>query len=100
MEAQSQRLACVATQLPGIGELIEHGRTGVLVPPAKPAALAAALAALIRDPAQRAGLAVAGEARVRQEFAMEGGIAVLSALFGLPEQQPVSVRTAALVAAD
>src|SRR5205814_8397755 len=36
MEAQSQRLACIATRLPGIGELIEDGRTGELVPPADP----------------------------------------------------------------
>src|SRR5207249_6657760 len=49
MEAQSQGLACVATQLPGIGELVEDGPTGVLVPPANPQALAAALEALIRD---------------------------------------------------
>ena len=32
MEAQSQRVACVATRLPGIAELIEDGATGVLVP--------------------------------------------------------------------
>ncbi len=85
MEAQSQRLACVATQLPGIGELIEDGCTGVLVPPANPQALATALEALIRDPARRARLGAAGEARVRREFDMASGIAVLAALFGLPE---------------
>lgn len=84
MEAQSQRLACIATTLPGIGELIEHGRTGWLVPPGEPPALAAALAALIRDPAQRARLGAAGEARVRREFDMGGGLAVLARLFGLP----------------
>src|SRR5207302_9120875 len=52
MEAQSQRLACVATQLPGIGVLIEDGRNGVLVPSGNPRAMAAALEALIRDPAR------------------------------------------------
>src|SRR6266478_3642925 len=78
MEAQSQGLACVATQLPGIGELIEDGRTGVLVPSGNPRALAAALEALIRDPARRIRLGVAGEARVRREFDMTGGIAVLA----------------------
>src|SRR5712691_6298344 len=96
MEAQSQGLACVATQLPGIGELVEDGRTGVLVPPDNPRALAAALEALIRDPAQRARLGAAGEARVRQDFGMVCGIAVLAALFGLPEP----VRTPAAAAAD
>jgi glycosyltransferase involved in cell wall biosynthesis len=100
MEAQSQRLACVATQLPGIGELLEHGRTGVLVPPGNPRALAVALDALIRDPMQRIRLGVAGEARVRQEFDMKSGIGVLAALFGLPEQQPETAPTAALAAAD
>ena len=31
MEAQSQGLACVATRVPGIPELIDDGATGVLV---------------------------------------------------------------------
>ena len=74
MEAQSQGLACVATRLPGIAELIEDGATGVLVPPGDPRALAEALAALIRDPARRARLAAAGEARVRRDFDMRRGI--------------------------
>ncbi len=99
MEAQSQRLACVATTLPGIGELIEDGRTGLLVPPGNPRALATSLDALIRDPARRARLGAAGEARVRQEFDMRGGIAVLAALFDLPEQ-PVLARAPTLAAAD
>jgi glycosyltransferase involved in cell wall biosynthesis len=99
MEAQSQRLACVATTLPGIGELIEDGRTGVLVPPGNPQALAASLEALIRDPERRARLGAAGEARVRREFDMRGGIAALAALFGLPEQ-PEPARALALAAAD
>ena len=85
MEAQSQRLACVATALPGIAELIEDGSSGILVPPGDPDALAAALASLIRDPARRARLAAAGEARVRRHFDMSAGIADLAHLFGLPE---------------
>lgn len=88
MEAQSQHLACVSTALPGIAELIEDGRTGVLVAPADPPALAAALAALIRDPRRRAELAAAGEARVRREFDMRDGIADLASLFRLPPEAP------------
>ena len=86
MEAQSQGLACIATRLPGIAELIEDGGTGVLVPPGDPRALAEALAALIRDPARRARLAAAGEARVRRDFDMQRGIDRLAALFGLPAE--------------
>ena len=88
MEAQSQRLACIATTLPGIVELIDHGRTGVLVPPGEPALLAAALAALIRDPLRRSRLGAAGEARVRRAFDMRDGIADLARRFGLPEEAP------------
>jgi len=84
MEAQSQRLACVATRLHGIAELIIDGHTGLLVPSADPPALAAALAVLIRDPARRAALAMAGEERVRRHFDMRQGIAGLAELFGLP----------------
>jgi glycosyltransferase involved in cell wall biosynthesis len=97
MEAQSQRVPCVATSLPGIAELIEPGRNGVLVPPADPPALAGALAALIRDPAERARLGMAGEARVRAEFDMQGGLAVLARLFGL---EPAPARLPAQLAAE
>ncbi len=73
MEAQSQGLACLATRLPAIEELISDGQagqapTGLLVPPGDPAALAAALARLIAEPALRQRLGTAGEARVRGAF--------------------------------
>jgi glycosyltransferase involved in cell wall biosynthesis len=84
MEAQSQHLACIATHLPGIAELIEDGATGLLVPPGDAAALARALAVLIGDPARRARLAAAGAARVRRDFDMRQGIERLAGLFGLP----------------
>src|SRR5258708_39594785 len=74
MEAQSQRLACVATQLPGISELIEDGRTGVLVAPGNPRALAAAIESLIRDLARRSRLGAAGEERVRRGGGGGGGV--------------------------
>ncbi len=84
LEAQSQRLAVVTTRFAAIPELIEDGRTGVLVPPGDTAALAAALGELIADPALRARLGEAGERRVRTGFAMEGGLAAIMEKFGLP----------------
>ncbi|MGH7029981.1 MAG: glycosyltransferase family 4 protein, partial [Stellaceae bacterium] len=83
MEAQSQRVPCVATDISGIPELIVDGATGVLVPPGDPPALARALADLIGDPARRATLGAAGERRVRGAFAMEAGIDLLARRFGL-----------------
>jgi glycosyltransferase involved in cell wall biosynthesis len=83
MEAQSQRLACVASDIAGVPELIEHGVTGLLVPPEDPAALAGALETLIRDPERRRALAEAGLDRLRNNFAMDTWIDRLAAKFGL-----------------
>jgi glycosyltransferase involved in cell wall biosynthesis len=90
MEALSQGLACVATDLAGIPELIEDGVTGLLVPPSDPAALAGALARLIADPALRTRLGAAGERRVRTEFDATTTIGLLARRFGLEPLQPAA----------
>lgn len=82
MEAQSQALPCVATTISGIPELIDDGRTGLLVPPRDVAALAAALARLLGDAALRARLGDAGAQRTREHFALEQGIERLAARLG------------------
>ena len=73
LEAQSQRLACVATSVSGIPELIEDGRTGLLVEPRTPKALARALARLIGDPALRRALGDAGFTRTTTDFSLQAG---------------------------
>ncbi|MBV9153187.1 MAG: glycosyltransferase, partial [Alphaproteobacteria bacterium] len=90
IEAQSQRLACLATDLPGIAELIEDGRTGILVPPGDARALAAALERMIRDPALRQRLGEAGEARVRRDFDMNAGIELLAERFDIAPLRSVA----------
>lgn len=87
LEAQTQAIACVSTAVSAIPELIEHGRTGLLVPPGDPAALAEAMAKLIREPALRQRLGHAGLHRVHAAFALEPGIDRLAAWFGL-EPEP------------
>ena len=77
MEAQSQRLACLSTNLSGIPELVVHGETGWLVEQQDLPGLAAALERLIRDPGLRARLGEAGFLRVRERFSMERGIDAL-----------------------
>ncbi|MGH6884427.1 MAG: glycosyltransferase family 4 protein, partial [Hypericibacter sp.] len=85
MEAQSQGLAVVSTQLPGVGELIEDQGNGLLVPAGDAEALARALEQLIHDPQLRQTLGAAGEARVRREFDMTDGIELLARKFGLAD---------------
>ncbi len=83
LEAMSQELPVVATPVGAIPEAVVHGRTGLLVPPENPAALAEALLALARDPVRRRELGRAGRVRVAEQFRFETGIAELAARFGL-----------------
>src|SRR3546814_13019583 len=73
VEAQSQGLACLATRVAAIPELVDDGVTGVLVPPDNPAALDAALARLIPAPAERRTLGAARPPPVRAGFASTRG---------------------------
>jgi glycosyltransferase involved in cell wall biosynthesis len=83
IEAQSQQLACVSTDVSAIPELIEHDVTGLLVSPGNPIALAEALERVIRDPEERTRLGAAGEHHVRRLFSMEAGVDLLATRFGL-----------------
>lgn len=81
VEAASQRLTCVATDISGIPELFEDDVNGLLVPSEDPQALAAALERAIRDPALRDRLGRAAEAKVRASFDHHTSIAQLKSLF-------------------
>jgi len=83
LEAQSQGLACVATEVSAIPELIDDGETGLLVPPRNPAALAVAIDRLAREPDLRRRLADAGQARVVSDFSHRQLIGRLADKFGL-----------------
>lgn len=84
VEAQSQGLACAATAISAIPELLTDGENGLLVPPDDAKAMAVAINRLIVDPGLRERLGMAGAAKVRQNFDMGAGITALSHRFGLP----------------
>ncbi|RWB71579.1 MAG: colanic acid biosynthesis glycosyltransferase WcaL [Mesorhizobium sp.] len=81
VEAASQRLACVSTDISGVPELLSPDETGLLVPTENPIALAQALESLIRDPVLRARLGDAAERRVRGNFDHRASIGQLKELF-------------------
>jgi glycosyltransferase involved in cell wall biosynthesis len=83
VEAQSQALACIATRVSAIPELIRHGSTGLLVAPESPQELAQALASLIAGPERRRALGEAGRARVTAAFELESNLERLAERFGL-----------------
>jgi glycosyltransferase involved in cell wall biosynthesis len=77
MEAQSQALPCLATEVSAIPELITDGVTGLLAPSGDVRALATALQRLIVDPVLRRQLGEAGWRRVRQ-FSFDRGVTRLA----------------------
>ena len=81
VEASSQRLVCVSTDVSGVPELLKDGENGFVVPPEDSQALAAALETAIRNPAMRRKLGDAAEERVRREFDHNTSIRQLKTLF-------------------
>ena len=79
LEAQSQGIACVATNVAAIPELIDDGANGLLVPPDDAEALAQALNRLITEPDLRERLGAAGARVARDRFPMDRGIDALAA---------------------
>ena len=65
-----------------VPELIRHGESGWLVPPADAAALAQALGELIAAPTLRERLGIAAEQTVRRNFGCARGLDRLAQKFG------------------
>jgi len=96
MEAQSQRVAVIATRVAAIPELVVSDVTGILVEPDDVSGLADGMTRLITDPERRAALAAAGFERLHRNFSFEAWIEVLAARFGLTSAATSSsVRTCA-----
>jgi glycosyltransferase involved in cell wall biosynthesis len=68
MEAAAMGLPMVATDIRGCRQVVDHGVTGLLVPPRQPAALADAIADLVEQPERRARMGPAAAAKARAEF--------------------------------
>ena len=93
-EAQSQGLACVATRVSAIPELVRDGQTGILIPENDTEALARVLESLIADPARRRALGQAAQIRVREGFALEANIDALARRFRVGSRAHRVLRTA------
>ncbi len=71
LEAMSHSRPVVATGLDGILEVVEDGRTGLLVPHGDAAALAEAIGRLVSDPALARRLGEAGRRTVETKFSQQ-----------------------------
>jgi len=68
MEALAAAVPVVTTQIAGVGELVENGVSGYLVPPGNAQLLAERIDRLLCDPALRTAFGAAGRVKVAEEF--------------------------------
>ncbi|MFE1836173.1 glycosyltransferase [Streptomyces sviceus] len=91
-EALATARPVVATAVNGVPDLVEHGATGLLVPPADPERTARAVRWLLDHPLQAAEMGRQGRRRVRGGFSPQAMCAALDAcyreLLGLPPPAP------------
>lgn len=71
LEAMAAGVPVVATAIPGIDEIVTHGRTGLLVPSSTPTELARAILQLCARPEEGRALAAVAQANVKSRFSTE-----------------------------
>lgn len=74
LEAMASQTAIIATDVGGNAEAIQHGMTGLIVPPRNPQALSHAIVTLAADPDKRATFARASAQRARDCFSLKSCI--------------------------
>ncbi|MEO7296646.1 MAG: glycosyltransferase family 4 protein, partial [Candidatus Limnocylindria bacterium] len=74
LEAMARRRPVVASAVGGIPEVITSGVDGLLVQPADPGVLAAAVVSLLRSPALRERIGEAGYRTVRDRFSIDAQV--------------------------
>jgi glycosyltransferase involved in cell wall biosynthesis len=91
LEAAARARPAIVADVGGLPEIVEHGRTGVVVPPEDVDALAAAIVQLARDPARVAELGGAARRRAVAQFSEEAVAEGVAAVY----RQELSKRSMA-----
>jgi glycosyltransferase involved in cell wall biosynthesis len=81
VEALLMGRGVVASDVGGLPDTVQHGETGLLVPPGDPAALAGAVTRLLADPARRQRMGRLGRSRCLHQFDIGGTVAQVDALY-------------------
>jgi glycosyltransferase involved in cell wall biosynthesis len=81
IEAMATGRPVVATRTGGIPETVTDGETGVLVPPAEPAAIAAAVRTFVADPEEGVRMGERAAASVAARFSRESSVSRFEAIY-------------------
>jgi glycosyltransferase involved in cell wall biosynthesis len=83
IEAMAAGVAVVATDAPGIRDVVRDGETGILVPVGSPAALAEGIRRVLEDSGLRGRLVSAAFADARRRFTWDAAVAGYRQLLGI-----------------
>lgn len=100
IEAMAAGLPVIANGVGGLLDLIDHGRTGLLVAPSDPEALTAALRFLIENPTSAAAIGQAARADVRQRYSFDRMVSAFEDLYASSLERRVSAGTHHVEAAE
>jgi glycosyltransferase involved in cell wall biosynthesis len=81
IEAMASGKPVVATNVEGLREVVKDGRTGFLVPPGQPKALAKKIILLLKNPSLCSQMGNEGRKRVETLFSLDGMINKLESLY-------------------
>jgi glycosyltransferase involved in cell wall biosynthesis len=81
LEAMAAGKPVITTAIDGNDEAIVEGETGLLVPPANPAALSEAIRSLLANPNRARALAMHGKARVQRHFSAQTSTAKVTQIY-------------------
>lgn len=81
LEAMAAGCAAVSTNVGGVAQVLQHGVTGLLVPPADPPALASSILRYMNDPQLKRQHGEAGYLWVKEHYSMEAWVGKLEELY-------------------
>jgi glycosyltransferase involved in cell wall biosynthesis len=81
VEAMAAGRPVIATRVGGVPALIDHGRTGLLIPPADADALATAIADLLHHPERMQAMASAAQAGIGRQYGIDAMVSGVEAVY-------------------
>ena len=81
LEGSAQKALIVASQIGGVGEIIQDGATGLLVQPGDPKNLANSLINILNDPLKSQTMREAAYRRVTEKFSIDNNVSEIQHLY-------------------
>jgi glycosyltransferase involved in cell wall biosynthesis len=81
LQAGQRGRACLASQVDGLAEVVQHERTGLLLPPDQPERWAEAICSLLRDPRRVTTMGRSAKRFVSQQFGLKEHVDAYESLY-------------------